>query len=357
MGAAASMDRAAAEAAAGARFDAPAFAALAGDGGCVRVVVLKIPAGRKTGLSFSKAGLVSRVNPGGLADKRKVAVGWRCFDVAGKAVGAAGEINGALAAARETNKPFDIVFVAPPCDAGRAAAKPSKPSKPGKPGEPPTVDAAAVEAEDAAAAERKTEAAAAAAAAALEAEAPRAAAAAAAAVEAATAAEAVRRKALGNGSVVVKYERYAEEFPIVDGSTTAAAIDDEYCLSYVMPKCKIFLSPCSPVERTEYLEKGVDAFFYVDEDPKQTYRNLEAGTTYYAYIKENDDEFKRYQRKTRKVFAAEVKAEKVESEYAKEGLPETCSCIYGNPCVDEYGCRNWSYRFAIAKKNGWKEAF
>ena len=75
------------------------------------------------------------------------------------------------------------------------------------------------------------------------------------------------------------------------------------------------------------------------------------------YIKENDDEFKRYQKKTKQVFAAEVKKEKQESEYAKEGIPETCSCIYGNPCVDEYGCKNWAYRFAIAKKNGWKEAF
>lgn len=33
---------------------------------------------------------------------------------------------------------------------------------------------------------------------------------------------------------------------------------------------------------------------------------------------------------------------------------ESCSCIYGAPCVDEYGCRDWTNRFAVAKKNGWK---
>ena len=170
-------------------------------------------------------------------------------------------------------------------------------------------------------------------------------------------AEARRKKEMGNGKIVVKYEMYDEEFDIVDGSTTAAAIDDLYCLSDVMPKCKIFLSPCSPQEKMEYLDKEIDAFFYIEENPKQTYQNLEKGSVYYAYIQENEDEFKRYQKRTKKIFKAEEKEEQQQSEYAKEGIPETCSCIYGNPCVDEYGCKNWAYRFAIAKKNGWKEAF
>ena len=33
---------------------------------------------------------------------------------------------------------------------------------------------------------------------------------------------------------------------------------------------------------------------------------------------------------------------------------ESCSCIYGNPCVDEYGCKEWENRFVIATKNGLK---
>ena len=35
---------------------------------------------------------------------------------------------------------------------------------------------------------------------------------------------------------------------------------------------------------------------------------------------------------------------------------ETCSCLYGNPCVDEYICNDWKNRFEIATKNGWKLA-
>ena len=31
-------------------------------------------------------------------------------------------------------------------------------------------------------------------------------------------------------------------------------------------------------------------------------------------------------------------------------VPESCSCLYGNPCVDEYSCRDWTNRFAVASK-------
>jgi len=37
-----------------------------------------------------------------------------------------------------------------------------------------------------------------------------------------------------------------------------------------------------------------------------------------------------------------------------EKYKESCSCIEGNPCVDQYVCKNWPMRFAIAKQNGWK---
>ena len=33
---------------------------------------------------------------------------------------------------------------------------------------------------------------------------------------------------------------------------------------------------------------------------------------------------------------------------------EGCSCLYGNPCQDQYVCQNWANRFEVAKKNGWK---
>ena len=342
MGAAASIDQAQAEKLAKGRFDAALYDSIA-QGGALRVVVLSVPKGSKAGLSFSKAGCVSKVNAGGLAEKSKVAVGWRCYDVDGAAVNTSAEINDALAAARKSGKPFKVTFLtAAKGKAAKAAGGKEAVCKAAPKGPSEAELAAAKKAEEEAAAEE------AAARKAAEEEAAR---------KAAEEEEARRRKELGNGKVVIRYEMYAEEFDIVDGSTTAAAVDDLYCLSDVMPKCRIFLSPISPQEKMTFLDEGIDAFYYVEEDPKQTYRGLETTTAYYAYVQENDDEFKKYQQKTRRVFCAEVKEERQRSEYAEAGIPETCSCVYGNPCVDEYGCKNWAYRYAIAKKNGWKEAF
>jgi hypothetical protein len=43
------------------------------------------------------------------------------------------------------------------------------------------------------------------------------------------------------------------------------------------------------------------------------------------------------------------------SEACREmGMTESCSCIEGNPCVNELCCRDWYRRFEIAAKNGWK---
>lgn len=43
------------------------------------------------------------------------------------------------------------------------------------------------------------------------------------------------------------------------------------------------------------------------------------------------------------------------STWSKTG-GETCSCLYGNPCVDQYICQDWDNRFEVATKNGWKLA-
>ncbi len=63
----------------------------------------------------------------------------------------------------------------------------------------------------------------------------------------------------------------------------------------------------------------------------------------------------RHRAKMAAVVAAAIQADPTiaRSEYAEAGLPESCSCIEGNPCVDEYGCKDWYNRYAIAKKNGW----
>ena len=157
MGAAAStsqakpLDRAAAEKAAGARFDAAGFEKAAAGSGGVKAVVFAVPAKGKAGLDWGMDACISRIAPGGLAAKRGLQVGWRCFDVAGKPVNSKSDIMDAISAARvsqkhKANKPFKITFLAP-------AGKPKQPRKEAAAAAEPVTAAEPVAAAEPAAAE------------------------------------------------------------------------------------------------------------------------------------------------------------------------------------------------------------
>ncbi|ETI56403.1 hypothetical protein L917_00937 [Phytophthora nicotianae] len=175
-----------------------------------------------------------------------------------------------------------------------------------------------------------------------------------AAVEDAAAAEEAERirKLNGNGMVKLIYESYDELFPIEDGSTTQANIDEIYCLSFVMPNCLVRLSRHPNPERFQREESGIfDSL--VREDPRGTYHDLEKDQTYYVVIEQEADQLRRDQEATKALWDGELQKQKKADKDDGRGF-ESCSCIYGNPCVDEYGCRDWHSRFAIATKNGWK---
>ncbi|GAB9465845.1 hypothetical protein Gpo141_00003235 [Globisporangium polare] len=147
------------------------------------------------------------------------------------------------------------------------------------------------------------------------------------------------------------YEQYDEEFPIVDGSTTQASVDEVYCLSFVMPACLVHLSRHPNVERFTRENNGIfDSL--VAEEPRGVYQGLERDTTYYVVVEQEVDQLRRDQEATRARWDPESKQLKQQNDDGR-GF-ETCSCIYGNPCVDEYGCKDWHARLAVATANGWK---
>lgn len=162
-------------------------------------------------------------------------------------------------------------------------------------------------------------------------------------------AERKRKAEKATGDVVLKYNMYNEKFPIKDHSMTAAEIDGVYCLSDVMPGCKIHLSIKS-VEQKYKLESAGEVFTYIFEEPMGTFHDLEAGETYFVFVEEDETEFLKSQEKSKAAFAG------VESEKTRG---EGCSCIEGNPCASECDaqgnsiCLDWANRFAVAKANGW----
>lgn len=163
------------------------------------------------------------------------------------------------------------------------------------------------------------------------------------------------RKVRGNGTIKLIYEQYDDEFPIVDGSTTQENVDEVYCLSFVMPACLVHLSLHPNAERFARENDGVfDSL--VAEEPRGVYQGLERDTTYFVVVEQEADQLRRDQEATRAKWDPELK--QLKQQHMQElddgrGF-ETCSCVYGNPCVDEYGCKDWHARFAVATANGWK---
>lgn len=149
--------------------------------------------------------------------------------------------------------------------------------------------------------------------------------------------------------MVLKYSMYAEKFPIKGGKMTAAEVDDVYCLSDVMPKCKIHLSLKSPEEKFKMVAAG-ELFPFINEEPAGTFTDLEAEETYFVHVDEDEAEFLKSQERAKQAFAG------VRSE-ATRG--EGCSCLEGNPCASECDaqgntvCKDWANRFAVAKAHGW----
>lgn len=156
-----------------------------------------------------------------------------------------------------------------------------------------------------------------------------------------------------DGEVKLIYEQYSEMFPIVNGSTTQENIDEVYCLSFVMPNCLVHLSVHDPpTKRQLEIEERFDELF-LPEIPRGTFQNLVADQTYYVYVEQESAQLERDQAMTRLRLQNDPTA--LAALKKDDGrVLESCSCIYGNPCVDEYGCRDWANRYAVATKNGWK---
>ena len=125
-----------------------------------------------------------------------------------------------------------------------------------------------------------------------------------------------------------------------------------------MPNCLIHLSLLSPQDRRIKEEENPTLDVFVSEDPKGVFHNLEKDTIYYVYVEQEADQLKRDQERMRQI-ALQMEGANVSGSGRNEKDnvgTESCSCIFGNPCVDPYGCKDWDNRKAVAAKNGWKES-
>ncbi|OQR82825.1 hypothetical protein ACHHYP_15472 [Achlya hypogyna] len=147
-----------------------------------------------------------------------------------------------------------------------------------------------------------------------------------------------------SGSVILVYEMYSEPFDIIDGSVATSAIDDAYALSFVMPEGHIHLSEYAPCEKR--LLEIAGANVYMPETAPGTISSLCPGRTYFVYVTEPASATSQCTLSPRKESSSVIAL--------SDGRGfDSCTCIEGTPCTDEYGCRNWRQRFAIATQHGW----
>ena len=143
---------------------------------------------------------------------------------------------------------------------------------------------------------------------------------------------------------------YNESFPVSKNSITAARIDDDYGLTDIMPGCKIRLSALSSERRTMYLNGSSREAPWIKEEPEGTFQELLAGETYYCIVIEDAAQYK-------KDMADMVKKNAgVAKDTEQKPRQEGCSCLYGNPCQDQYVCLDWDHRWEVALKNGMSQA-
>ena len=90
------------------------------------------------------------------------------------------------------------------------------------------------------------------------------------------------------------YEQYNEKFPISNGSITSDAIDEVYCLSFVMEGCRIHLSKHTPLEKRSIEIQGdeqqLQHLYLVESEslPQVVYHGLVDGETYYVYVDQDE---------------------------------------------------------------------
>lgn len=152
------------------------------------------------------------------------------------------------------------------------------------------------------------------------------------------------------GTITLNYFMDDISIPITKNSCTAEAINEEFGLYDVMPGCRILLSTIDSKARTSYENAHIGQTApFVREDPVGTFQELLCDEKYFIIVKEDAKQYEKDMADQREKNKAAGKVDEGSGARA-----EGCSCLYGNPCVDQYICKNWDNRMEVAKQNGWK---
>jgi hypothetical protein len=138
-----------------------------------------------------------------------------------------------------------------------------------------------------------------------------------------------------NGAVVIAYEMYKEEFPIIRGCLDEALIHDVYGLCDVMPNCALHLSLLNPSDMRQKMISDPNNLsnYYLQEGSRGAFHGLEVGQTYYCYVEQDPDRIKWEENLRKQKHSAEEESMR-EVIVRDDGRGfDSCTCIYGTPCT------------------------
>ena len=157
--------------------------------------------------------------------------------------------------------------------------------------------------------------------------------------------ELARRRS--NGKVKIIYERYDDLFELKDGGISIAVVDEEYCLSDVMPGCSLELLSMTPKDRIAQEVSGIPTPFNNKANENSAWDEL------YTY----DDEPKAYwvvAFQDPELLAADLAATKkrMDAMAGEDDGSGVCTCTNGKACSmkNKDHCKDFPNRFTVAAK-------
>ena len=173
------------------------------------------------------------------------------------------------------------------------------------------------------------------------------------------------------GLVQINYNHYREKFNVVDGVVQWEEIDEKYSISFVFKgawSCKLVLGdnrstaePIHPDGDGLKIEMRKDPDGFNSDDEEEVWVGTFSGlqlevepdkpAVYTLLVDEDPEDAKKMPTRIYKP----ITEDDFNDEEAGMGEDKSsCSCLFGNPCMQSYSCKDWHNRFEVAKKNGWK---
>ena len=153
-----------------------------------------------------------------------------------------------------------------------------------------------------------------------------------------------------NGSVRIIYENYTDCFVMKDGIIKIHDVDEDYCLSDIMPGCDLQLLEMTPKDRIAQQVLNIPSPYISKTTDNKAWDNL------YTYA-DGDGEFKSYwvvAFQDPELLAADREATKkrMDAMGGDDGDAGVCTCEDGKACStnNKDNCKDFNNRFAVAAK-------